>query len=53
MCLTIIISCLDESSTKLSTRQREFYEENGFLVIPNLISDALIDECAQVTQVLS
>ena len=30
---------------KLTPRQREFYEENGFLVIPNLVSDALLDEC--------
>ncbi len=39
---------LDETSTgKLTTRQREFYEENGFLVIPNLIPDNLIDESHQ------
>ena len=35
---------LDETSGKLTQRQREFYEENGFLVIPNLIPDELIDE---------
>ena len=39
---------LDETSTgKLTPRQREFYEENGFLVIPNLIPDKLIDESRQ------
>ena len=39
---------LDETSAgKLSSRQREFYEENGFLVIPNLVSTELIDECRQ------
>ena len=31
----------------LNDRQREFYEENGFLVIPRLVSDEQIDECRQ------
>jgi phytanoyl-CoA hydroxylase len=30
---------------KLTPRQREFYEENGFLVIPNLVPDDLLDAC--------
>ena len=38
---------LDSTSTILTQRQREFYEENGFLVIPNLVTEALIDECKQ------
>ena len=38
---------LDSSSSILSQRQREFYEENGFLVIPNLVSEEQIDECRQ------
>lgn len=29
----------------LSPKQREFYEKNGFLVIPKLIPDDLIDAC--------
>ena len=39
---------VDETSGKLNKRQREFYEENGFIVIPNLVSEELIDECKQV-----
>ena len=31
----------------LNDRQREFYEENGFLVIPRLASDEQVDECRQ------
>jgi len=31
----------------LNDRQRQFYEENGFLVIPNLVKNDLIDECQQ------
>ena len=39
---------LDSSSVGILTqRQREFYEDNGFLVVPNLVSDQLIDECRQ------
>ena len=30
---------------KLSTKQRTFYEENGFLVIPRLVPEQLIEEC--------
>jgi phytanoyl-CoA hydroxylase len=29
----------------LSQDQRKFYEENGYLVIPYLIEDELLDEC--------
>jgi len=38
---------LDAASKKLSKKQRDFYEENGFLVIPNLVPSDLIDECKQ------
>ena len=31
----------------LNDRQRQFYEQNGFLVIPNLVKHDLIDECQQ------
>ncbi len=37
----------DMSAGKLTPRQREFYEENGFLVIPNLVPEALLDDCYQ------
>jgi hypothetical protein len=29
----------------LSQSQRKFYEENGYLVIPHLIEDELLEEC--------
>jgi hypothetical protein len=29
----------------LSYSQRKFYEENGYLVIPHLVEDELIEEC--------
>lgn len=32
---------------RLSSKQREFYEENGFLVIPKLVPDQLLDRCHQ------
>lgn len=32
---------------QLSTKQREFYETNGFLVIPGLVPADLLDECRQ------
>eukprot|EP00091_Calanus_sinicus_P019866 TRINITY_DN5162_c0_g1_i6.p2 TRINITY_DN5162_c0_g1~~TRINITY_DN5162_c0_g1_i6.p2 ORF type:complete len:106 (+),score=37.41 TRINITY_DN5162_c0_g1_i6:132-449(+) len=38
---------LEDSAGKLNQSQREFYEKNGFLVIPNLVSDELIDEAKQ------
>jgi len=39
---------LDSTSHgKLSTNQRQFYEENGFLVIPKLVPEQLIDQCKQ------
>lgn len=31
----------------LSREQRQFYEDNGFLVIPNLVPHEMIDECRQ------
>ena len=31
----------------MTRTQREFYEKNGFLVVPNLIPTELIDECKQ------
>lgn len=31
----------------LSYSQRKFYEENGYLVIPRLVEDELIEECCQ------
>jgi len=38
---------VDSPHDKLNRRQREFYEEKGFLVIPNLVSEDLIDEFKQ------
>ena len=38
---------LEDAKGKLNQSQREFYEKNGFLVIPNLVSDELIDESKQ------
>merc|ERR1719334_99316 len=38
---------LDEAKGKLNNSQREFYEKNGFLVIPNLVPEPLIDECRE------
>ena len=35
----------DSAAKKLTKKQRDFYEENGFLVIPNLVPSELIDEC--------
>jgi hypothetical protein len=32
-------------SPLLSYSQRNFYEENGYLVIPRLVEDELIEEC--------
>ena len=29
----------------LNQRQQQFYEENGFVVIPGLVAHDLIDEC--------
>ncbi|KAK9504405.1 hypothetical protein O3M35_010744 [Rhynocoris fuscipes] len=31
----------------LSYEQRKFYEENGYIVIPKLIEDELLDECSR------
>ena len=31
---------------RLTLKQREFYEENGFLVIPKLVPEDLLDHCA-------
>ena len=30
---------------RLTTRQRQFYEENGFVVIPKLVPEDLLDHC--------
>lgn len=30
---------------KLSQKQREFYDANGFIVIPKLVSEELLDQC--------
>lgn len=38
---------LDDSKGKLNRSQREFYEANGFLVIPNLVSEEIIDEAKE------
>jgi len=38
---------LDDGRGKLNKSQREFYEKNGFLVIPNLVPDDLIDEAKE------
>jgi len=39
---------LDSTSQgKLSPSQRQFYEENGFLVIPSLVPEPLIDRCKE------
>merc|ERR1711872_414069 len=39
---------LDDCKGKLSRSQREFYEKNGFLVIPNLVPHELIDEAGAI-----
>ena len=36
---------LDDAKGMLNQSQREFYEKNGFIVIPNLVPEELIDEC--------
>ena len=30
---------------RLSQKQRQFYDENGFIVIPKLVSEQLLDQC--------
>ena len=32
---------------RLTLRQRQFYEENGFLVIPKLVPEDLLDHCRE------
>ena len=32
---------------RLTTRQRQFYEENGFVVIPKLVPEDLLDHCRE------
>lgn len=32
-------------NNKLSNEQRRFYEENGFLVIPKLVDEELLEHC--------
>ena len=38
---------MSDKNGLLSRSQREFYEKNGFLVIPGLIPDQMIEECRQ------
>ena len=38
---------LDDAKGMLNNSQREFYEKNGFIVIPNLVPHELIDDCKQ------
>lgn len=33
---------------RLNKKQRQFYEDNGFLVVPNLVPHEMIDECKEV-----
>lgn len=35
------------NTPRLTLKQRQFYEENGFLVIPKLVPDDLLDHCQQ------
>ena len=32
---------------RLTDKQRKFYDENGFIIVPNLINHDLIDECRE------
>ncbi len=36
-----------QDNPRLTLKQREFYEKNGFLVIPNLVPEDLLDHCQQ------
>ena len=36
-----------QNNPRLNLKQRQFYEENGFLVIPKLVPEDLLDHCAQ------
>ncbi|KAF7996023.1 hypothetical protein HCN44_009061 [Aphidius gifuensis] len=38
---------LTKNNGKLTIDQRKFYENNGYLVIPKLISQKLLDDCSQ------
>ena len=38
---------LTDNNGLLTRDQRQFYEKNGFLVIPNLVPHEMIDECRQ------
>ena len=40
---------LEKSTTSglLNAQQRAFYEKNGFIIIPKLIPEQLLDECQQ------
>ena len=38
---------MSDKNGLLSRSQRDFYEKNGFLVIPGLIPDQMIEECRQ------
>ena len=35
------------NNPRITLKQRLFYEENGFLVIPNLVPEDLLDHCQQ------
>ena len=35
------------NNPRITTKQRLFYEENGFLVIPKLVPEDLLDHCHQ------
>ena len=35
------------NNPRLTLKQRTFYEKNGFLVIPKLVPDDLLDHCRQ------
>ena len=49
--LSELVACsrftVSDKNGLLSRSQREFYEKNGFLVIPGLIPDQMIEECRQ------
>lgn len=34
-----------KSGNNLSEEQRQFYEENGFIIIRNLVEHSVLDEC--------
>ena len=38
---------LSGSQGRLTQKQREFYDQNGFIVIPKLVSEELLDQCRE------